>query len=147
MRTYFGAAAAICIAMSLPSCWKASVFATKSVSQLISTRTPIFPPMWMYDVTIPSEAILDCFFAAAAIPFSRSQIAAFSKSPSDSTNAFLQSIIPAFVLALSSATSFAVKFIILISFYFFIFQIYFQFLSLLGLFLLPLLLFSLQPFS
>ncbi len=35
------------MAMSFTSCWKASVRATKSVSQFTSTRTPILPPMWM----------------------------------------------------------------------------------------------------
>ena len=33
-----------------------SLRATKSVSQLISTSTPIFPPAWMYDPTMPSWA-------------------------------------------------------------------------------------------
>ena len=40
-------AAAMCIAISLTNAWKASVFATKSVSQFTSTKTPIFPPMWI----------------------------------------------------------------------------------------------------
>ena len=42
-----GLAAATCMAMSRTTCWKASVLATKSVSQLTSTSTPILPPMWM----------------------------------------------------------------------------------------------------
>ena len=37
----------MCIATSFTSAWKSSLRATKSVSQLTSTSTPILPPMWM----------------------------------------------------------------------------------------------------
>ena len=37
----------MCIATSFTSAWKSSVLATKSVSQLTSTRTPTLAPGWM----------------------------------------------------------------------------------------------------
>ena len=43
-ETYDGLAAAICIATSLTKAMNCSLLATKSVSQLTSTKTPIFPP-------------------------------------------------------------------------------------------------------
>ena len=46
-------------------------------------------------------------FADLAIPFSRNQSTAFSRSPSHSVNAFLQSIIPAPVCSRKSLTKFA----------------------------------------
>ncbi len=42
-----GAVDAMCIARSLASAWKSSVFATKSVSQLTSTITAVLPSKWM----------------------------------------------------------------------------------------------------
>ena len=44
---HVGFTAAICIAISRAKLWKSSVLATKSVSQLTSTNTPIRPPAWM----------------------------------------------------------------------------------------------------
>ena len=47
MVTYCGEAAATCMAMSCTRDWNSGVRATKSVSQLTSTITPIFEPGWM----------------------------------------------------------------------------------------------------
>ena len=71
LRTYCGAIAAICIATSRVNATKSSLRATKSVSQLISTSTPMRPPAWMYDVTAPSVASRPAFLAAFARPFAR----------------------------------------------------------------------------
>src|SRR6266403_2616610 len=103
-RKYFGSLQAICMAMSFTSAWNFSLRAVKSVSQLISTSTPILPPRWMYDPTAPSVALRPAFFPAVARPFSRSQVMAFSTSPPDSSSAFLQSIIPAPVFSRRSFT-------------------------------------------
>ncbi|MPM24889.1 hypothetical protein SDC9_71377 [bioreactor metagenome] len=81
-----------------------SFAATKSVSQLTSTTEPNFISSEMYVVTIPSAAILPAFLAAAASPFSLNTSIALSMSPLVSLRAFLQSIIPAPVLSLSSLT-------------------------------------------
>src|SRR5512144_1407234 len=55
----------------------------------------------------PSQAILPDRFAAADSPFLRSQSTAASRSPFVSISAFLQSIIPAFVLSRSAFTRLA----------------------------------------
>jgi hypothetical protein len=56
--------------------------------------------------TSPSEAARPALEAAAASPFLRRIFLASSKSPFDSTRAFVQSIIPAPVSARMSETSF-----------------------------------------
>src|SRR5919106_2109680 len=93
------------MAMSRASARKSSVFATKSVSQLISTMAPIRPPPWMYASTTPSEAARPARLAAAAWPRSRRSSTARSKSPSASWSARLESIIPAPVSSRSRLTS------------------------------------------
>src|SRR5437763_8133952 len=103
-RRYGAFVHAICIAMSFTSAWNFSFLAVKSVSQLTSTSTPIFPPRWMYDPTAPSVALRPAFLPAVARPFWRSQSVAFSMSPPVSSSAFLQSIIPAPVFSRSSLT-------------------------------------------
>src|SRR5260370_39280172 len=59
----------------------------------------------MYEATIPSFAEREAFFEALAIPFLRNRSSAFSRSPSVSTSAFLQSIMPALVFSRSCLTS------------------------------------------
>ena len=83
-----------------------SLFAQKSVSQLISTITPFVPLTLAF--TIPSAAILPAFLAAFARPFSRRILTASSLLPSASTRALLQSIMPQPVISRSSLTSLAV---------------------------------------
>ncbi|MNY01564.1 hypothetical protein D3C86_1341020 [compost metagenome] len=56
-------------------------------------------------ITAPSEESLSALFAATFCPFFLRMSIAFSKSPSASVRAFLQSIIPAPVVFLSFATS------------------------------------------
>src|SRR5438876_3870825 len=104
LRTNFGSLAAMCIAMSCTSSLKSSVRATKSLSQLTSTSTPIFPPAWMYCATEPSLVTRAAFFCAVAAPFLRRMMIAFSRSPLDSVSAFLQSIMGAPVVSRSSLT-------------------------------------------
>ena len=96
--------AAICIAMSLARSLNLSPRATKSVSQLTSTKTPILEPAWMYEKTPPSAAMRPCFLSAEAMPLTRNHSCAFWTSPLFSINAFLQSIIPAPDICLSSLT-------------------------------------------
>ena len=91
---------------------KLAFFATKSVSALISMTTPTLPQSQTFANATPSAAILLAFLTEAARPFSRRSSAAFSMSPFASVSAFLQSIIPQPVFALSVATSFAVKLIL-----------------------------------
>mmetsp|Transcript_71217 Transcript_71217/g.119109 ORF Transcript_71217/g.119109 Transcript_71217/m.119109 type:complete len:303 (-) Transcript_71217:498-1406(-) len=100
--------AAICMAKSATSSLKTSPRATKSVSQFTSRMTPMREPIWMYCWTAPSAAMRLAFLPALAIPFFRSQSAAFSTLPSFSCNAFLQSIIPAPDCLRRAATSLAV---------------------------------------
>src|SRR5687767_12421430 len=57
--------------------------------------------------TAPCEAPRPARFSAEAMPFSRSHFLAASRSPSFSSRAFLQSIIPAPVSFRSAATSLA----------------------------------------
>src|SRR5688500_934572 len=80
------------------------VRATKSVSRFTSTRTAALGVTRA--TTRPSDATRSAFRAAAASPFLRRIFLASSKSPPDSTSAFLQSIIPTPVSARSRATSF-----------------------------------------
>ncbi len=115
-----GFASATCFATAFAKFLKLSVLATKSVSQLTSTSAPVQPQGVMYATTAPSAAIRPAFLAACASPFSRSQSMALSMSPSDSTSAFLQSIMPALVRSRSSLTRaaviFAIRFILQIFF-------------------------------
>ena len=83
-----------------------SFFATKSVSEFTSKITPVLPSTPTR--VKPSAAIRSFFFAAFAIPFSRSQSIDFAMSPSHSVRAFLQSIIPAPVFSRNSFTNAAV---------------------------------------
>jgi len=98
----------ICLAKSSTKFTKSAFTATKSVSQFTSTIEATFPSSETYVLTNPSEAILPDFLAAAANPFSLNISIAFSESPPASFKAFLQSIIPAPVLSLSSFTICAV---------------------------------------
>src|SRR5690349_2168747 len=82
--------------------WNCSLRATKSVSELTSTTTPLVP-----DVTAPirpSAATRPAFFAAFDRPFLRSQSWAAVMSPEVSVSAALQSIMPAPVDSRSSLT-------------------------------------------
>src|SRR4029450_2331773 len=66
-----------CSAMPLTSAWKSGVFATKSVSQLTSTTTPLRPSAAMWAPTAPSEAVRLPFVAAPGRPlFGRAAAAA-----------------------------------------------------------------------
>ncbi len=82
--------------------WNRSLRATKSVSELTSTRTPLDPstarPMR------PSAAMRPAFLAALASPRLRNRSTACSMSPPVSSSAALQSIIPAPVRSRSSFT-------------------------------------------
>ena len=83
---------------------KPSLRATKSVSQLISTRMPARAPGWMLWAITPSLASREAFLAAEAAPFLRRLSTAASRSPLVSVSAFLQSISPAPVISLSLPT-------------------------------------------
>ena len=96
------AASAISAARAL----KSGVAETKSVSQPRHTITPFVP--WMRTRTAPSEVSRSARLAATSLPFSRMMLTAFSKSPSASARAFLQSIIPADVILRNFITSCAV---------------------------------------
>ena len=86
--------------ISIQNFWKFSFFATKSVSELISTITPLVS--FIATLTNPSVAARPDFFCAVFIPFFLSHSSAFSKSPFISVRAALQSIIPAPVFSLSN---------------------------------------------
>src|SRR6056297_2443803 len=98
----FSAASAICATIA----WKSAFLATKSVSALTSTATPL-PPETL-TATRPSAAVRPDFLAALASPLVRSQSTAASMSPPVSVSAFFASIIPAPVLSRSSFTCAAV---------------------------------------
>jgi hypothetical protein len=93
-------------AIIFTSPWNNSLRATKSVSELTSTRTPCEPstasPMR------PSAAMRPAFLAALASPRLRSKSTACSISPPVSVSAPLQSIMPAPVRSRSSFTICAV---------------------------------------
>src|ERR1700761_5000787 len=73
--------------------WKCSLRATKSVSELTSTTTPLVS---LVKAAIrPSAATRPAFLAAFDMPFLRSQSTAASMLPSFSVKACLQSIMPA----------------------------------------------------
>jgi hypothetical protein len=88
------------------SVWKSALRETKSVSELISTTTPLLSAIAA--TTRPSAATRSAFLAALDRPFLRSQSTAASKSPSTAVSAALQSIMPAPVLSRSSLTRAAV---------------------------------------
>src|ERR1700716_4360433 len=86
--------------------WNWPLRATKSVSELTSTTTPLVP-----DVSAPispSAATRPDFFAAFDKPFLRSQSIAACMSPSFSASACLQSIMPTPVVSRRSLTIAAV---------------------------------------
>ena len=86
--------------------WKKSLRATKSVSELTSTTTPLVA---FTDIPIrPSAAMRPAFLAALASPFLRRRSTAASISPLVSPSAPLQSIMPAPVRSRSSLTICAV---------------------------------------
>ena len=85
-----------------PNDLNSSFLATKSVSELNSNIAPFFLSDVTAPNTNPSAATLPDFLAAFAIPFSLNQSIDFSISPAFSSNAFLQSSIPAPVLSLNS---------------------------------------------
>src|SRR5580704_7105844 len=82
--------------------WNRSLRATKSVSELTSTTTPLVAPTAA--PIRPSAATRPAFLAALASPFLRRWSTAFSMSPSVSASADLQSIMPAPVRSRSSLT-------------------------------------------
>ena len=103
-------------ALSATACtnsWNTSFLATKSVSELTSTTTAVFPSIATF--AIPSAAILAAFFSALAAPLFLSTSTAASISPLVSVSAFLQSIIPAPVSSLNSFTMLAVIAIVITS--------------------------------
>src|ERR1700732_4465465 len=86
--------------------WNCSLRATKSVSELTSTTTPL-----VAEVSAPirpSAATRPAFLAAFDRPFLRSQSIAACMSPSFSASACLQSIMPAPVVSRRSLTIAAV---------------------------------------
>mmetsp|Transcript_18954 Transcript_18954/g.45692 ORF Transcript_18954/g.45692 Transcript_18954/m.45692 type:complete len:202 (+) Transcript_18954:760-1365(+) len=85
--------------------WNCSFLATKSVSQLTSTSTPLASSA--LTTTRPSDALRPARLAAAASPFFLRMSRAASMSPSVSVSAFLQSIMPAPVFSRSSLTNVA----------------------------------------
>src|SRR6266481_3602626 len=93
-------------AIILTSPWNCSLRATKSVSELTSTTTPLLPAV---SAPIrPSAATRPAFFAAFDSPFLRSQSCAACMSPALSVRAALQSIMPAPVDSRRSLTIAAV---------------------------------------
>ena len=86
--------------------WNCSLRATKSVSELTSTTTPLVP--LMTDPIRPSAATRPAFLAALERPFLRSQSWAACMSPAVSVSAALQSIMPAPVDSRRSLTIAAV---------------------------------------
>src|SRR5512143_1539511 len=90
--------------------WKRSLRATKSVSELTSTTTPLVP--CTCTPIRPSAATRPAFLAALDRPFLRSQSCAAVMSPFVSVRAALQSIMPAPVDSRSSLTICALIFAI-----------------------------------
>jgi len=93
-------------AISLTSPWNCSLRATKSVSELTSTTTPLGPAVTA--PIRPSAATRPAFFAAFDRPFLRSQSIAACMSPAFSASACLQSIMPTPVVSRRSLTIAAV---------------------------------------
>src|SRR5271169_6844770 len=98
--------AALAIIFTRP--WNRSLRATKSVSELTSTRMPLLPAM--ATPIRPSAATRPAFLAALDSPFLRSQSTAASRLPPLSLSAALQSIMPAPVWSRSSLTMPALMF-------------------------------------
>src|SRR3989338_2854838 len=103
-------------------CLKSSFLATKSVSQLTSTRTPIFAPWCIYASTRPSFAALEAFFKAISTPFLRSMLTAFSMSPPAWVRASLQSMMPAPDTSLNRLTESMSRLLFAILFFPFLYQ-------------------------
>src|ERR1700758_782566 len=99
------ASSATC-AIILTRPWNWPLRATKSVSELTSTTTPLVPAVSA--PISPSAATRPAFFAAFDNPFWRSQSCAACMSPDVSVRAALQSIIPAPVDSRRSLTIAAV---------------------------------------
>src|SRR5438067_293378 len=97
---------AMTFATALANSRKASVRATKSVSQLTSTSTPTLPSEAA--TTAPSDVTRPAFLLAAASPFLRRILVASSMLPSASVSADFTSIMPAPVCSRSSLTIAAV---------------------------------------
>ena len=95
-------------AASATKALKSSFLATKSVSEFTSTTVALVLSSLIFIATKPSAATLSAFLAALDKPFSLNISTALSIFPSASTNAFLQSSIPAPVLSLNSLTILAV---------------------------------------
>src|SRR3954471_20572533 len=93
-------------AASVPSFSKGSLFAVKSVLQLISASAADLPSSVATPSTRPSLAARSV--SDAFTPFFRKPSIAFSMSPPQSVSIFLHSIIPWPVLDRRSFTSFAV---------------------------------------
>jgi hypothetical protein len=92
-------------ANSLANALYESFLATKSVSHAKTIATPDVLSVFILVMAIPSLASLSARLAATFCPFFLNTSIAASKSPFASTNAFLQSIIPAPVCFLNFATS------------------------------------------
>src|SRR5579863_8175355 len=93
-------------AIILTNPWKCSLRATKSVSELTSTTTPLVPAVSA--PISPSAATRPAFLAAFDSPFLRSQSIDACMSPLFSVRAALQSIMPAPVVSRRSLTIAAV---------------------------------------
>ena len=88
--------------------WNLSPLATKSVSHFSSTRTPEVLSSAMRATTAPFSAVRPSRLATPFWPLTRRISTALSTSPSASSSAFLQSIMPAPVSSRSFLTSAAV---------------------------------------
>src|SRR6185437_13975799 len=109
-----GLPAMAALAIFAASSWKPSFFATKSVSQFSSTRTPADVPS-SSAMTRPFAAVRSARLPASLTPFLRSSSMASSMLPSASASAFLQSIMPAPDRSRSRLMSAAEKFAIVSS--------------------------------
>ena len=110
MKASISLLSALSASFAIPSTnsMNSSFLATKSVSELTSTTAAVLPSSERAILTRPIAAILPAFLAAFDSPFSLRISTALLRSPSASTKAFLQSIIPAPVISRSSFTSDAV---------------------------------------
>ena len=87
---------------------KSSFLATKSVSQLTSTRAPLFLSTAISTPIVPSAVIRLAAVLAFAPLFIRNKSSAVFRSPPVSINAFLHSIMPSPVRSRNSFTMLAV---------------------------------------
>ena len=85
---------AMACAKLLANAMKLSFFAIKSVSQFTSTSAPTLPSVLIKALTKPSAATREAALLALTPLLMRSSSSAALKSPSVSTSAFLQSIMP-----------------------------------------------------